>query len=681
MKKVLEEEKEKSQLLSITAFGCNSDCKEKLDVFFQQKLDGSSYFFYEYFLLNPFVRNVGTSLGRMTAPFLDRLLNKMNFIPDFRKIKKIEELSIKEQGDDSLFRESLKNYEEIDFVSRTNDMLFKYWKNPRFVDHGEKAILGGKTSKEWMTFEGKSYEEKNKYKIEFGKLKKDKIYSFGSLSLKYLKNSYIADIADNVNLSNNDKFAALIEFLIVMSPCLKANESNNLQLIVIPIASTNIYFGHIIVFYMAPNGLARDDTTDLAKLIIKVVEDIYLPVLMLFQNYWDEKQLKDGIKEITNKILEEKLRSECFLFSHSVLKDSSNKIESGLYRLWKNRQKLLNSTRSDEDKREDFKKSLIFTSYMIASPGMIKQVRHVIDLTSRLKKSGGTLPSVIVIGGPGSGKENMAKLIHYLSDEYAFYSLHVLNMAVLRPKDIVPMLIMGAEIESEIGEKVRKSFSLLGMFEKALKKDKKATFILDELNSLDIDSQSSLLRLIEQGELSKIGSIEKPKEVKFLIIGIMNEDPDRLTHEFYLRKILRDEMFGGMFGEFIYEYFRKLRRLREDLYHRMKRGGKIVLPELNDRRYDIPILFRVFISQELSDNEKLVYLSFEGLELLIDSSIEWPGNIRQLQTVAKVTLDEASSDQGEDQGEIKILKKHIKKALENEKLIKKPVSDVDETET
>lgn len=693
MTKVLEKEKDKNQILSTAAFGCNSDCKDKLDDFFQQKLDGSSYLFYEYFLLKPSVRDMKGQLGRMTAPFLDRLLSRMEFIPDFKNIQNIENLSKQEQIDDSVFREKLKNYEAIDFVPRTNKLLVDYWKNPRFVDHGERAYLGGKLFEQWMTFkkEGQPYGEKNKWEITFVKVNRDKVYGFGHFNLRFLKRDFLEGIANDPNLSNNDKFVALVEFLILVNPYLKVNESENLRFIVVPMASSKIFFGYVIVFYIDQKEEGKHDIRqELATLIFEVIDAKYLPVVMLFHNYWEEKELKNEIEKENNNItigeLQKRFEEEYFLFSHSGL-DSSNKIESGLNRLWKNRREFLNkSTGSDGDKLEleQLKKSLIFASYMIASPGMIKQVECVIDLTSRLIRRDGALPSVIVIGGPGSGKENMAKLMHYLSNEYSFRSLHVLNMAVLRPKEVLPMLMMGAEMEmeSEITDRVKKSFSVLGIFDKGLKKEETATFILDELNSLDIDSQGSLLRLIEQGELSKIGSIEKPKEVNFLIIGIMNEDPGKLTHEVHLRKLVRDKgMFGGMFGEVMYEYLRKLRRLREDLYHRIKRGGKIILPELNERRYDIPILFRVFIRQELNDNEKPIYLSYDGLDLLIDSSIEWPGNVRQLQTVARATLDEAMADQCEDQEEIRILKKHIKKALENEGSIKKPVSDIDKRET
>src|SRR5262249_4914931 len=127
------------------------------------------------------------------------------------------------------------------------------------------------------------------------------------------------------------------------------------------------------------------------------------------------------------------------------------------------------------------------------------------------------------------------------------------------------------------------------------------SFIFDELNSLDLDTQGALLRFLESGELLALGDYKSPtKDVDALVIGVMNEDPNTITKVRTLDRIIKDkQVFGGMLGDFLYEFFRGQRRLRDDLYFRMARGGEIILPELRQRREDIPILFYFIVQRDL----------------------------------------------------------------------------------
>lgn len=81
----------------------------------------------------------------------------------------------------------------------------------------------------------------------------------------------------------------------------------------------------------------------------------------------------------------------------------------------------------------------------------------------------------------------------------------------------------------------------------------------------------------------------------FLVIGIVNELEDTLTLEEPLRKFAKEKsIFGGVLGRALYEHFRNMRRLRDDLYYRLVRDGKFTLLDLAERREDIPILFSFF---------------------------------------------------------------------------------------
>lgn len=81
----------------------------------------------------------------------------------------------------------------------------------------------------------------------------------------------------------------------------------------------------------------------------------------------------------------------------------------------------------------------------------------------------------------------------------------------------------------------------------------------------------------------------------FLVIGIVNEPEDTLTLEEPLRKFAKEKsIFGGVVGRVLYEHFRNMRRLRDDLYYRLVRDRKFTLLDLAERREDIPILFSFF---------------------------------------------------------------------------------------
>ena len=122
---------------------------------------------------------------------------------------------------------------------------------------------------------------------------------------------------------------------------------------------------------------------------------------------------------------------------------------------------------------------------------------------------------------------------------------------------------------------------------------------VDELNSLDIDVQGSLLRILQNATIQSLG-VTGEEKVDFLVIGIVNEPEAILTLEEPLRRFVTDKsIFGGVLGRTLYEYFRSMRRLRNDLYYRLVREGKFKLLDLGDRREDIPILFSFFVKKEL----------------------------------------------------------------------------------
>ena len=145
------------------------------------------------------------------------------------------------------------------------------------------------------------------------------------------------------------------------------------------------------------------------------------------------------------------------------------------------------------------------------------------------------------------------------------------------------------------------------------------------------------MRVLENATLQPLGGISDEK-VDFLVIGIVNEPEDVLTLQEPLKKFLTEKsVFGGVFGKAFYEYFRGMRRLREDLYFRLVREGKIRIPDLSDRRMDIPILFAFFLEEELPSEIgwKNLWIDFDVFDVLMKDTISWSGNFRELQSVSK----------------------------------------------
>jgi DNA-binding NtrC family response regulator len=301
----------------------------------------------------------------------------------------------------------------------------------------------------------------------------------------------------------------------------------------------------------------------------------------------------------------------------------------------------------------------------------------------------------------------MAKLVRLFSPGYRFGDLITLNMASFRPKEAAVPLLLGLDIYDSIGETSVRRFSVTSLLARAWKKTLETkeeapfkplktkgeapfkhgeglSFIFDELNSLDIDTQGALLRFLESSELLGLGDFEhKIEDVDALIVGVMNEDPFSITKSRTLDRVLRDkQIFGGMLGDYLYEIFRGQRRLRDDLYFRMVRGGEIILPELRERREDIPILFHFIVERELlpSIQETKYEIELSTYEALMSPSFQWEGNVRELQTLAREIFTLAYDDyktrrRSDEAARLTLRGSHVHSARQN--LTRVPASSPD----
>lgn len=302
----------------------------------------------------------------------------------------------------------------------------------------------------------------------------------------------------------------------------------------------------------------------------------------------------------------------------------------------------------------------IFKDRFWGSPLSIRKIEEAltwdINFGNNKQEQKGTakLKTFLIAGGAGSGKETLSKMIGLFSSNHTFSKPYIFNMASLKPDWIAPLSLAGGEIKTN--RENESSFLLYGIFKKVLdrakkKSDENPIVILDELNSLHIDAQGTLLRILENSEVVPIGGLDEAvsSEIveKLLIIGVVNELPPQLTLEDITNSFSQNrKLWGSLFGSALYEFYRGMRRLRDDLFYRFSRGGYIELPSLDERRQDIPIIFFTNLPKVLRDKliKKEIFIEYDVWNLLTDERIKWKGNMRQVQAVADKIAREINNE-------------------------------------
>ena len=199
--------------------------------------------------------------------------------------------------------------------------------------------------------------------------------------------------------------------------------------------------------------------------------------------------------------------------------------------------------------------------------------------------------SVLIEGESGSGKEIIAQAIHAASPR-GKKPLHIVNCGAI-PANLVDSVLFGHEKGSFTGAFDRH----IGRFEDA----DGSTVFLDEVGELPLETQVKLLRVLEAGEIQRVGS--------------------RITHTVDVRIIaatnrkLVDEVAAG--------------RFREDLYYRLN-VVHVAVPPLRDRISDLPALARHLMAR-IAEQPGMRHLSITDDALAVLMRYGWPGNVRQLQ--------------------------------------------------
>jgi DNA-binding NtrC family response regulator len=212
---------------------------------------------------------------------------------------------------------------------------------------------------------------------------------------------------------------------------------------------------------------------------------------------------------------------------------------------------------------------------------------------------------VCILGDTGTGKELIARTIHEKSHR-AEGPYVTLNCAAV-PAELIESELFGHEKGSFTGAATRH----IGKFEQA----SQGTLFLDEIGDMPLAMQTKLLRVLEQGEVERIGG-DKPTKVNVRVIVA--------TH-----RNLEEQVKQGSF--------------RQDLFHRIY-VFPVVLPPLRERPEDIPALAAHFCAQITRQNGwKEVSFAPEAMHAL--QAYSWPGNIRELRNVVERLLLFCEGDQ------------------------------------
>lgn len=218
------------------------------------------------------------------------------------------------------------------------------------------------------------------------------------------------------------------------------------------------------------------------------------------------------------------------------------------------------------------------------------KMKRILEMAENIATS---RASVLISGESGSGKELLARFIHARSPR-ANRKFVALNCAAV-PEGLLESELFGYEKGAFTGADQRKA----GKFELA----NDSTFLLDEISEMPLLLQAKLLRVLQEGEVERLGG-QGPVRVNVRIIATTNRDLSQMVRE----------------GHF-----------REDLFYRLN-VVPLEVPALRTRPKDIEILARLFLEASCAENSIAnKELSETALAKLIDWS--WPGNIRELQNV------------------------------------------------
>lgn len=274
-------------------------------------------------------------------------------------------------------------------------------------------------------------------------------------------------------------------------------------------------------------------------------------------------------------------------------------------RLFNNVNKLLQ--KSNLEDRIEYLQKEVETKFNFSS-SIIGQSKPILELFSLLQKASSSNINVSITGETGTGKELVAKAIHYNSDRKNKPFVAV-NMAAI-PRELVESELFGHEKGAFTGAIEKRK----GKFAEA----NGGTIFLDEIAEMDPSMQTKLLRVLQEREVTPVGS-NTPIKIDCKLIIATHQD---------LKKLVEEKKF------------------REDLFFRIM-GLKINLPPLRDRGHDVLLIAKKHIEEFCKSNQMPnKILSEKACQKLL--AYPFPGNVRELKTVIEVAVVMADTHEIED---------------------------------
>ncbi len=267
---------------------------------------------------------------------------------------------------------------------------------------------------------------------------------------------------------------------------------------------------------------------------------------------------------------------------------------------------------------------------------IISQSRAYQQVLKKVQQVAPTNSTALIFGESGTGKELLARGIHNLSQRKSRPLVKV-NCATL-PSHLIESELFGHEKGAFTGATQKR----IGRFELA----HQGTIFLDEIGELPLDLQAKLLRVLQEGEIERLGS-SQTRKIDVRVIAATNRQ-------------LQKEISKGNF--------------REDLYYRLN-VFPIENPPLRERKEDIPLLVSFFLKKYESNlGKKIEKVPKRVMKQLMD--YDWPGNVRELENIVqrsmiisegtKLALESLPDNLRQENGFVslqEIEKKHIQKAL------------------
>ncbi len=233
--------------------------------------------------------------------------------------------------------------------------------------------------------------------------------------------------------------------------------------------------------------------------------------------------------------------------------------------------------------------------------GKSESMRKVFDL---IRLAAPSRSNILIFGESGTGKELVAKAIHHASPR-ARNAFVTVNSGSL-PPELLESSLFGHVKGAFTGAIATKR----GLFEVA----DGGSIFLDEIGNINLDTQAKLLRVIQEKEFMRLGSVETIK-VDVRIIAATNAD---------LQKLMADNRF------------------REDLFYRLN-VITLTLPPLRRKREDIPLLVNHFLQKYSDENKRKVKeITPDAMRVLMDHS--WPGNVRELENTIERAVVLSTAD-------------------------------------